>query len=198
MFKPPPREWRRNKTDDHEFIISTDPERLDHDFINNAFDTEEMYWAKRLPHETLSLMLSQSITLGIYEITPHLPPPSTSSSPSSPRTPSPTLEASSTNANSNWKQVGMARFITDYVSTCYLTDVYVLPSHRNYKLGKWVVTCCKEVIDTMPALRRAFLVASQGMGKQFYARELGMWDVEEEKEHLAIMTVKTFKAAGEH
>lgn len=190
MAIPPPREWRKSNTG-IDFIISTASNKLDLEFINNAFASEEMYWAKPLPLETLKLMLQSSLTLGIYQLTPSdLPPPASISEPSSPRTPSPTLDSAAD--EEQWQQVGLARFITDHVSTCYLTDVYVSPSHRQHQLGKWVVSCCKEVIDSMPALRRAFLVSSQGVGKKFYERELGFWDVLEEREMLAVMTRKTF------
>jgi len=194
----PPREWRKS-SNGIDFIISTEYNRLDFDFINTAFASDEMYWAKPLPMETLKLMLSSSLTLGIYQITPpsEIPPPASISEPSSPRTPSPTLDSSAdpiggARHGEIWQQVGLARFITDYVSTCYLTDVYVAPTHRQHQLGKWVIACCKEVIDEMPALRRAFLVASQGVGKEFYERTLGFWDVYEEREKLAVMTKKTF------
>jgi GNAT superfamily N-acetyltransferase len=38
-------------------------------------------------------------------------------------------------------QVGLARVVTDYTVFAYLCDVYVLESHRNRGLGKWLIEC---------------------------------------------------------
>lgn len=35
----------------------------------------------------------------------------------------------------------------------------------------------------MPAKRRGFLMTSPVVGKRFYSRELGFWDVQEEQEY---------------
>ncbi|KAI7217099.1 hypothetical protein KC333_g4436 [Hortaea werneckii] len=172
------------------FIISTRPELLEHDFINNAFASEEMYWAKPVPHAQLVTLLSNSITLGLYERQPIEPTANPEEEQSLP-------PGTSQSSEDHPKQIGMARFITDHVTTAYLTDVYVAPGHRKSGLGKWLVACCHEVIEAHPALRRVLLAASPHVGKPFYARELGMWDVLEEKETVAIMSRKRFKAPGE-
>lgn len=183
-------EWKREVSGET-YVISTAMKLLDHEFINTAFGSEEMYWAKPIPAETLRLMLSQSLTLGVYKVNAA----ASSSTPSSPRTPSPTTEGT-TQPKPVQEQIGMARFITDYVSTAYLTDVYVLPEYRKHGLGQWLIECCNEVIKSMPALRRAFLVASQGKGKAYYAKNMGFWDVVEEGEHIAVMTRRAFKLGG--
>lgn len=36
-------------------------------------------------------------------------------------------------------QIGFARAITDYTTFAYLADVFILPSHRNRGLGKWLL-----------------------------------------------------------
>jgi len=36
-------------------------------------------------------------------------------------------------------QVGFARVVTDYATTAYLCDVYVLPEHQGKGLGRWLV-----------------------------------------------------------
>jgi len=36
-------------------------------------------------------------------------------------------------------QIGFARVITDYTTFAYLADVFILPSHRNLGLGKWLL-----------------------------------------------------------
>ncbi|KAK6441321.1 hypothetical protein LTR95_002446 [Oleoguttula sp. CCFEE 5521] len=184
----PVREWRK-AVKGIEYLISTSIDLLDLDMINNAFDSEEMYWAKRLDTDTLKLMLQHSTTLGVYELPPSIPSAASVSEPSTPRTPSPSTDGPSPVAP---KQIGLARFITDHVSTCYLTDVYIAPSHRGLDLGKWLVGCCGEVIDSMPALRRAFLVATPGKGMEFYGKELGFWDAGEERGKIAVMTRRGF------
>ncbi|RMZ01671.1 hypothetical protein D0860_07524 [Hortaea werneckii] len=172
------------------FTISTRPELLEHDFINTAFASEEMYWAKPVPHSQLVTLLSNSITLGLYERQPVKSAPG-------PEEEQPLPPRSSRSSEDRLKQIGMARFITDHVTTAYLTDVYVAPAHRKSGLGRWLVACCHEVIEAHPALRRVLLAATPQVGKPFYAQELGMWDVAEEKETLAIMSRKKFKALGE-
>ena len=39
----------------------------------------------------------------------------------------------------NNSQIGFARVITDYVTFAYLADVFILPSHQQLGLGKWVI-----------------------------------------------------------
>lgn len=180
--------WHR-RDGDRSYLVSTSPYLLNHDFIQKAFSSEEMYWAKPLAPGDLALMLSQSVTLGLYQTSQGLPPPASIDEPSSPRTPSPTL---ADEGKEILEQVGMARFITDRVSTAYLTDVYILPTHRANGLGRWLVACCNEILQQLPALRRAFLVASPGVGKTFYTKELGFWDMHEERDRVVCMTKKTW------
>lgn len=148
-----------------------------------------MYWAKPLPADQLDLMLQHSLTLGMYVIKPSVPPAKSVDEPESPRTPSPTLGDPA--EHEALEQIGMARMCTDYVTFAYLTDVYLLPEWRRDGLGKWLVACVKEVVDGIPELRRALLLTSTGVGQEFYKRELGWWDVVEEREKgLGCMTLK--------
>ena len=183
------REWRR-ETANSDYVVSTSIKLLDRDFVNHAFASEDTYWAKPLPLEQLETMLSQSTTLGLYKVSPIVPPAKSADSPSSPRTPSPTLE---TEPEERLEQIGMARWITDRVTTCYLTDVYVLPEYRTRGLGKWLIACCKEVMDGMPALRRGFLMTDPVQGRAFYSKEMDFWDVRDEAEYAICMTRRAFK-----
>lgn len=45
-------------------------------------------------------------------------------------------------------QVGFARVVTDFVTVCYLADVFVLEGHRGNGLGKWLV----ETVLSYPGL----------------------------------------------
>ncbi|KAK5110974.1 hypothetical protein LTR85_000684 [Meristemomyces frigidus] len=181
-------QWRQD-TSHGSFVVSTTPALLDYDFISTAFASEDMDWARPLPKDQMATMLSQSITLGLYEDPPSGPPAATVDEPSSPRTPSPTLEAPD---QESLKQIGLARLITDHVTTAFLTDVYVLPTYRKYGLGKWLIACCQDVLQKLPAVRRVLLVATPVVGKAFYARELGMWDFHEEHESKIVMTRKAY------
>ncbi|RMY39618.1 hypothetical protein D0866_01815 [Hortaea werneckii] len=159
------------------FIISTRPELLEHDFINNAFASEEMYWAKPVPRSQLVTLLANSITLGLYERQPSEP-------------------AASPEEEQSLPQKDFAILRRPSQADRY-GALHNGPRHRKSGLGKWLVACCHEVIEAHPALRRVLLAASPHVGKPFYARELGMWDVLEEKETVAIMSRKRFKAPGE-
>ena len=48
------------------------------------------------------------------------------------------------------EQVGFARVITDYATTAYLADVFILEAHRGRKLAVWLM----ETIVGHPALQR--------------------------------------------
>ncbi|KAI5227097.1 hypothetical protein E4T46_04415 [Aureobasidium subglaciale] len=191
------REWRISISE-QEFLISTDLNSISHDFVNNAYGSDDMYWAKAMPTAILRNILSNSLVLGVYAV--QFPSPKTAEEPSSPETPSPTLEDPSfyfsdefqgTGAGAEkLEQVGFARFITDHVTVYYLTDVYVEPESRGKGLGKWLISCCREILDSKPHLMRAMLMASPGDGKEFYEENLGMRDMQEEaaEGHVLAMT----------
>ena len=170
--------WRR---DDERgaFLVSTQPDLLDHDFINRAFASDDMNWARPLPKDQMTTMLAQSVTLGLYYTPPSGPSQATTSEPSSPRTPSPTID-SSPGEGANPTQIGLARFITDHITFAYLTDVFILPEYRQHGLGKWLIACGQDVLKKLPAMRRAALLTTPVVGKAFYSRELGMHDVRED------------------
>lgn len=187
------REWRR-VTEHGEYLISTKISNFNLDWINEAFAHEDTYWAKPLPKALIALMLSKSITLGLYKVNPTVPAAATLDSPSSPRTPSPTLAAQ---PEEQLQQIGIARWMTDFVTSAYLTDVYCEREYRSQGLGKWLIACCKEVEDSIPALRRGFLLTDKIVGKRFYSRELGYWDMHDEHEHVVMMTRRMWKLPSE-
>ena len=178
----PVQEWRR-EAGGTSYLITTSSERIDFEFVNEAFATEEMFWAKRLPLEDLETMISNSLTLSVYAVSPKSPSASTVSSPSSPRTPSPSLED-----KEDLEQIGLSRFATDFVTFAYLSDVYIKPEHRGRGLSTWLIECCHEVIESFPHLRRALLFATPGAKAEFYKKKLGMSDIAEDKDHIVCMT----------
>ena len=48
------------------------------------------------------------------------------------------------------EQIGYARFITDYATFAYMTDVFVIESYRGHGLGRWLVEC----MLTYPGVQR--------------------------------------------
>jgi GNAT superfamily N-acetyltransferase len=71
------------------------------------------------------------------------------------------------------KQVGFARVITDYATFAYLSDVFVLESHRGRGLSKWLM----EVVLGHPDLQnlRRWTLATRdahGLYEQFGFRPL--------------------------
>ena len=200
------REWRK-EVDGTEFLISTAVGLLNHEFINVSFGAEDMYWAKPIPLDQIEAMLDKSTTLGLYKVSPGIAAAKDEDSPSSLRTPSPTMEGEATE---NLEQIGLARIITDHITTAYLTDVYVLPEYRTLGHGRWIIACCKEIMDAIPAMRRGLLMTSPDVGKSFYMRELGKstpkprkdaianeikgwYDITEEKDHAVCMTKREFQ-----
>lgn len=204
------RSWRY-ATEATCYLISTNTNLLSHSFIQSAFASSDMYWARPLSDSELSALLASSLNLGLYIIHPpaDLPPPRTVSEPSSPRDTSPTVELpnpiggdetkDSTTAvgvgsgegeeTYNLEQIGFARFVTDHLTTFWLTDVYTAPEHRGKGLGKWLIACCRDIIKDAKHLRRAALIASPEVGKKFYEKELGMHDVAEDSDKVACMTL---------
>ena len=101
--------WRKTFAD-QQFLISTIPKLIDRAFVQSAFASEDTYWAKPLPEDQIEMLLEKSITLGLYKILPDGPPPKSADSPSSPRTPSPSVANEPTE---KLMQIGMARLISD-------------------------------------------------------------------------------------
>lgn len=176
--------WRREIAG-LDYLITTRPSLLDHAFINRAFDSEDMHWARPLSTEELTITLTQSITLGLYKAASSNLDAASMDEPSSPRTPSPTLEDSE---QESLAQIGLARLITDRMTFAYLTDVYILPAERGGGLGKWLIAAVGDVLQMHPAMRRAMLLTGSDVTAALYAKELGFIDMIEEREHVKVMS----------
>lgn len=107
------RQWTRSGADG-DFLISTNTQLIDRDYVQKVFASEDAYWAWPLTSEQMETMLKSSTTLGLYHDLSGIPAAKTADSPSSPRTPSPTVDDE--NAK-RLKQVGMARVVTDGITT---------------------------------------------------------------------------------
>ncbi len=64
-------------------------------------------------------------------------------------------------------QVGFSRLVTDYATFGWLCDVFILPTHRNHGLGKWMVQCVMDHPD-VKILRR--IILSSRDAQEFYQK----------------------------
>jgi len=126
-----------------EFLISTDPARLDLDVIHGFLTN--CYWAKGIPREVVSRSIEHSLCFGIYhevgEKSPLLATPARSGAP----------------------QVGFARVISDFATIAYLGDVFVLEPHRGRGLSKWMMECIMQH-PRLQGLRRWILLTWDAHG----------------------------------
>jgi GNAT superfamily N-acetyltransferase len=90
-----------------DYVISSDPSWVEVDVVWR-FLSEESYWARGVPRETVLKSLANSISFGVYEIGPQ----------------------------SRREQVGFARVVSDRATFAYLADVFVLTEHRGQGLSK--------------------------------------------------------------
>ncbi|KAL5604168.1 hypothetical protein BROUX41_002149 [Berkeleyomyces rouxiae] len=158
--------WKKD-----DFFISTNPALFPLSTLAEVFDSSDFYWAKALPLQDMKEMLENSLSFGLYE---QREPNDPSQHPPAP------------------KFIGLARCVTDFVTFCYLTDVWVDPSYQGRGLGGWLVSCVKKVLDGMPHLRRSMLfTASWEKSVPFYEKLMDMTLIESRKgEGLAIMESK--------
>lgn len=139
------------------FLISDNVELISIDFVRESFASSDMWWAKPFDAETTKFLLRGSETFGVYEM------------------------QARRDGSESLRQVGMARWATDYVTFAWLTDVYIAPGSRGKGLGRWLVGCCKRFIDGLPGLRQAMTMTSNHeQGVPLYTKILGMQICEQE------------------
>lgn len=171
------RTWRK---DSH--FISTNASLIPVPQLNAFFARDDFYWGKPLPEEAMREMLNSSLCFGLYRVgaehddkaeaptTTILPPPPASS----------------------LTFLGIARCVTDFVTFLYVTDVWVDPGQQGQGLGKWLIGCVQEVVESMPFLRRSLLfTADWKRSVPFYQKLMDMDVVEfQHGEGLAMMERK--------
>lgn len=59
----PTKQWYKD-----DYLISTDRSLLQLDAINDAFDSELLWWAKRVDEGVLRRMIDNSLCLGVYKL----------------------------------------------------------------------------------------------------------------------------------
>ena len=111
------------------FIISTDKNKLNVDYIHNYL-CNESYWAKNIPSAIVKKSIDGSLCFGLYK----------------------------TDGDKNIfdRQIGFARVVTDYATFGYLADVFVDEKFRNQGLAKWMM---EEIMkhENLQGLRRWML-----------------------------------------
>lgn len=129
-----------------EFLLSTDPARLDLEMIHHFLT--HCYWAKGIPLDVVARSIEHSLCFGIYdESRMELPRPARTTGPVAP-----------TLSNQNRPvQVGFARIVSDFATIAYLGDVFVLESHRGRGLSKWMMECIMQH-PALQGLRRWILL----------------------------------------
>jgi GNAT superfamily N-acetyltransferase len=137
-----------------EYVISTDPRRLDVDAIH-AYLTRS-YWAEGISRDLVEKALAHSLCFGLYQ---------------------------------HSRLIGFARVITDKATFAYLSDVYVLESHRGKGLGKWLMSVIVAHED-LQGLRRFSLATrdAQGLYRQF-----GFTPLEHPERHMEIFERGLYK-----
>lgn len=162
-------EWRRG-----DFLLSTDPSLVDIKAVNKAFASDAMPWAAELPEDLLRTAINSCLCLGLY----HQPKTeNTSGTANYKRFPNPALTRYPTE-DAPRRMVGLARVVTDFVTFCYLTDVYILQEYQGQGLAKWMLGCLSEQIDQWPYLRRLLLVTITPRAAELYRKAMGVieWD----------------------
>ncbi|KAK0641020.1 hypothetical protein B0T16DRAFT_206142 [Cercophora newfieldiana] len=154
------RTWTR-EVNGATYTCSTATTLIQLDALNDAFASDMLWWAKAQPADTLAKTVRNSLCFGIY--------------------------TSNNDGSAGTKMVAFARLITDYVTFGYLTDVYVLREFQGKGLGKWMMTCLKEVLDGWETLRRCVLFTGDAEAVRLYETTLGMKDVREGGNGLIIM-----------
>ncbi len=72
------------------------------------------------------------------------------------------------------KQIGFARVVTDYARIAHLLDVFVLEEHRGHGLGKWLVGCVMEHLETFGLFKIALNTRdAHGLYRRFGFKEIG-------------------------
>ena len=99
-----------------EYLISSDPKRLDLRFVHNWLATES-YWCRGIPFEVVQRLVDHSLCFGVY--------------------------------HESGEQVGFGRVVTDYTTFAWLTDIFIIETHRG--LGLSVILM--EVIMDHPELQ---------------------------------------------
>jgi GNAT superfamily N-acetyltransferase len=86
--------------------------------------------------------------------------------------------------------------VTDYTTFAYLTDMYILPSHHGTGLGRRLIECIHETLESWPGCRRLMFISNQE-GRKFYEKVLdGLGPFEQGKNGYMVMSRSYAGALG--
>lgn len=110
------------------FIISTEKEKLDIDFIHSFLTCS--YWAEGISKDVIKKSVDGSLCFGVFE--------------------------NDITDLSAGRQIGFARMITDKATFAYLADVFIIEEYRGLGLSKWLMEVIMSHPD-LQGLRRMML-----------------------------------------
>ncbi|KAH7314175.1 acetyltransferase [Rhexocercosporidium sp. MPI-PUGE-AT-0058] len=182
------RTWIRDN-----YLITTNPSLISVKDVNAAFATKDMYWATPLPDDAMRAFVENNLCFGVFSI------------PSSPEDVQTGNEDTFKDAlPSNATFIGFGRLMTDFITMAYLTDVFIQPTHQGQGLGRWMLSCIQESLESMPYLRGSMLFTGDWKRSvPLYEEMLGMSVLEGKRieggggEGLASM-LKTWKGSPLH
>ena len=118
------------------FKITDNKDDMDIDAIHEYLSRS--YWAKNVPKSVVTKAVENSLCFAV-------------------------LAVNTNDSNTNEKQVGFARLITDYATFAYLADVYILEEYRGKGLSKKMM---QEIIEhpQLQGLRRMMLATKDAHG----------------------------------
>ncbi|SCU78110.1 LANO_0A02124g1_1 [Lachancea nothofagi CBS 11611] len=154
--------WRKDS-----FVVSTNRALIPVSTLNDWFASDHVYWTNALPERVLQEALDNSLCFGLYDLGDECD--------SFIDSPTDKIDAA--------RFIGFARCVTDYSTLFFLTDVHVVPAYQGKGLGRWLVSCVQEVIDSAHNLRRSLLLTSDWeRSVPFYEDIMGMTVLESTKE----------------
>ncbi len=86
-------------------------------------------------------------------------------------------------------QVGFARAVTDFATFAYITDFFIIESHRGRGLGKWLISVILECPE-IAALKRKCIVTAEAHGLY---REMGFMSAQRPEAYLEIVKQDAYK-----
>lgn len=148
------RTWTRD-----DYLITTNPSLIAVKDVNAAFATKEMYWAAPLPDAAMRAFIDNNLCFGVFAV----PSPSIALEPQAKtqtqfETEGENPSSSTSTLPTKATLIGFGRLMTDFTTMAYLTDVYIQPSHQGRGLGRWMLSCIQESLESMPYLRGSMLM----------------------------------------
>ncbi|QPG97832.1 hypothetical protein C2857_006920 [Epichloe festucae Fl1] len=146
------------------FFLTTDKTYLDPKAVNDVFRSDLMWWNDPLEMKQMRKMLDNCLTLSLF----HVPD---------------TEEEMKKNdgmprhvSGPNFRMIGLARIVTDYVTFAYLTDVFIVEEFQRRGLASWMMRALKQLVDGWPNLRGLMLMTHDQAAARMYQRTLGAVD----------------------